>query len=213
MIGGLMGWRTNSAVVSEGLRQFFGVEVSHRGIWLSVFSNSPYSRAMGVKADGRCTVTSFEDLEELLDLSKFLDQVTEPAALLGADDQTVPLPFEAFELLRNIVEIMRQGKAVTIAPVDQRLTTQEAADFLGMSRPTFVKLLEEGQLPFTRTPGGRHRRVLLSDVVAYQEQMSVNRRKALDELTAEAYESGFYEDLPEKYLEVLKHVRKELHSG
>lgn len=168
---------------------------------------------MGIKADGRCTVTSFDDLEELLDLSKFLDQVTEPAALLGPDGQTVPLPFEAFELLRTIVEIMRQGKAVTIAPVDQRLTTQEAADFLGMSRPTFVKLLEEGQLPFTRTPGGRHRRVLLSDVVAYQEQMNVNRRKALDKITAEACEAGRYEDLPEKYLGVLKQVRKELHSG
>ncbi|MHD0175172.1 excisionase family DNA-binding protein [Corynebacterium diphtheriae] len=51
---------------------------------------------------------------------------------------------------------MRVGKAITVAPVDQLLTTQEAANFLGISRPTLVRLLEEGALPYERTTGGRH---------------------------------------------------------
>lgn len=179
---------------------------------LSIFSNFAYNWAMGTRVRERRTVSSVADMEEMLDLSKFLEQVTEPAALLGPDGQTVPLPVEAFELLRDVVKIMGQGKAVTIAPVDQHLTTQEAADFLGMSRPTLVKLLEEGQLPFTRTPGGRHRRLLLRDVVAYQDRIRVDRRNALDELTAQAYESGLYEDSAEIYREVLKQVRKEYQS-
>lgn len=43
-------------------------------------------------------------------------------------------------MLRQVLDVMRQGKATLIAPQDLRLTTQEAADFLGVSRPTVVKL-------------------------------------------------------------------------
>lgn len=168
---------------------------------------------MGTKASEQRTVTSIADMEEMLDLGKFLEQVTEPAALLGPDGQTVPLPLGVFELLRDVVKIMRQGKALTIAPIDHHLTTQEAADFLGISRPTFVKLLEEKKLSFTHTPGGRHRRVLLSDVVAYQERMRADRRNALNELTAQACEAGLYEDSAERYREVLKQVREEIRPG
>lgn len=37
-----------------------------------------------------------------------------------------------------------------MAPLNQKLTTQEAADILGISRPTLVKLLDEHELPFER---------------------------------------------------------------
>ena len=52
-----------------------------------------------------------------------------------------------------------------VAPYDTTLTTQDAADYLGVSRPTLVKLLEQGDIPFTRI--GRHRRVTLSDLQHY----------------------------------------------
>lgn len=80
----------------------------------------------------------------MLDVSKFLESISENAALLGPDGQTVPLPEEIFHVLVDIVSAMKIGKAITVAPVDQMLTTQEAADFLGISRPTLVKLLETG---------------------------------------------------------------------
>jgi excisionase family DNA binding protein len=86
---------------------------------------------------------------------------------------------------------MAQGQAVTIAPVHQRLTTQEAADLLGISRPTFVKLLEDGEIPYEQP--GRHRRVLLSDVLAYRTRRSVRSREALDRMVEIAEESGMYE--------------------
>lgn len=72
-----------------------------------------------------------------------------------------------------------------VAPVDQKLTTQEAADFLGISRPTMVKLLEQGKLPYERPAGGRHRRVRLQDLLHYQETSRAERRAILDELTHE----------------------------
>lgn len=107
---------------------------------------------------------------------------------------------------------MRLGKAITVAPIDQMLTTQEAANFLGISRPTLVKLLEGGQIPHELTSGGRHRRVRLQDVVAYQDAMRIRRRRALEDLTAEASEAGLYEHSSEDYRAALEEARRELQS-
>ncbi|OFP63669.1 excisionase [Corynebacterium sp. HMSC074C01] len=134
-----------------------------------------------------------QDLEAMLDVSRFLDQLEGPAALVGPDGQTVNLPEEAFSVLADVVRAMRQGKAITLAPVDQLLTTQEAADFLGISRPTLVKKLEDGSIEFERTTGGRHRRVRLVDVLQYRDGQRAERRKALRELVSEAQRSGGYD--------------------
>jgi excisionase family DNA binding protein len=74
--------------------------------------------------------------------------------------------------------------------VNQTLTTQEAADLLDVSRPTLVKYLDEGRIPFTRP--GTHRRILLADLVAFQQQMQQHRRELLDAMSAESQTSpGF----------------------
>ena len=59
----------------------------------------------------------------------------------------MPLPEEVYRVVVEVVEAMREGKIITLVPRTQRLTTQEAADFLGISRPTLVKLLEDGKIP------------------------------------------------------------------
>lgn len=165
---------------------------------------------MPVTTSDKHTVLPPADLEAMLDLSKFLDGLTQPAALLGPDGQTVPLPLEAFDVLRDIVQAMRVGKAITVAPVDQMLTTQEAANFLGISRPTLVKLLDTDQIPHEVTPGGRHRRVRLQDVVTYQEKKRQVRREALGTLTDEAYEAGLYGHSAEDYRQALEIARRDL---
>lgn len=153
------------------------------------------------------TVLPPQDLEAMLDLSRFLDRHPEPAALLGPDGQMVPLPLEVFRVLEAVAAAMREGKAITIAPVDQILTTQEAADFLGISRPTLVKLLESGEIAFEQPGAGRHRRVRLQDLIAYQDRRRTTRRQALDDLTHEAAEAGLY-DTDVDYTAALKAARK-----
>ena len=146
------------------------------------------------------------DLTALLDLSRFLEHHTEPALLLGPDGEQVPLPEEVYRVLIEVVEAMREGKVITLVPHTQRLSTQEAADFLGISRPTLVKLLEDGKIPLR--PAGRHRRILFTDLLAYPQRQHADRRAALDRMTEDASEAGLYGGTPEDYAAALKTARR-----
>lgn len=146
------------------------------------------------------------DLSALLDLGRFLDQHTEPGLLLGPDGEQVPLPEEVYRLLTQVVEAMREGKVISLVPRTQRLTTQEAADFLGISRPTLVKLLEGGKIPYDQP--GRHRRILFNDLLAFQQRQHTSRHAALDQMTEDASEAGLYQGSPEDYAAALKRARR-----
>src|SRR5260370_35776449 len=134
------------------------------------------------------------DLTALLDLGRFLEHPSEPGLLLGPDGEQVPLAQEVYRVLVEVVEAMREGKVITIVPRTQRLTTQEAADFLGISRPTLVKFLEDGRIPYDQP--GRHRRSLFTDLLAYQEKQREDRRAALDRMTAAASDAGISRGTP-----------------
>ncbi len=130
-------------------------------------------------------------MSALLDLGRFLELHTEPALLLGPDGEQVPLPEEVYRVVVEVVEAMREGKIITLVPRTQRLTTQEAADFLGISRPTLVKLLGAGRSR-TNSPAGIAR-IMFSDLLAYAEQRRrEERRAALDQMTEDASEAGLY---------------------
>lgn len=146
-----------------------------------------------------------DDLDQLLDLARFVEGHTEPGLLLGPDGEQVPLPAEVYRVLRQVVELMRQGMAALVAPQGLLLTTQEAADFLGVSRPTLVKLLEDGAVPFEKP--NRHRRVRLQDMIDFQQRRRAQRRAALDELTEEAGEAGIYDGTPADYAAALRSAR------
>lgn len=102
------------------------------------------------------------------------------ATLVAPDGQEFPLPASMYEVLRQAAHQLAAGLAVSIVPIGTRLSTQQAAELLGVSRPHVVKLLDYGEIPHTKV--GRHRRVLLSDVLAYRDRQAARRSEALDEL-------------------------------
>jgi excisionase family DNA binding protein len=93
----------------------------------------------------------------------------------------VELPPEVYNVLRQVVEAMRANLAVTVAPQMQVLTTQQAAELLGVSRPTLVKLLDEGRIPYERV--GTHRRILLRDLLTYREARRADQYAALEAMS------------------------------
>lgn len=102
--------------------------------------------------------------------------------------QTVDLPRSARNVLEKTLAFMAEGKNVVVLPEPNEVTTQKAADLLRVSRPFVVKLLESGKIPFRMV--GKHRRILLEDVLKYKDKIDKDRLKTLEKLAAEAQKLG-----------------------
>ncbi|MFG6284992.1 helix-turn-helix domain-containing protein [Actinotignum schaalii] len=87
---------------------------------------------------------------------------------------------------------------------DREISTQEAADLLNMTRPTVVKLCEEGAIPFRKIT--THRRLWLSDVLNYREKQRQQTREALDALMADSYAMGDYDEDPEVITQAIREM-------
>jgi len=148
------------------------------------------------------------DKKPIAALSQFMRSTTKQLHIQSDDGRVLALPAEIYDVLLNVVTAMHDGKAITVAPVNLLLTTQEAANLLGISRPSLVKLLNEREIPYEQPGQGRHRKIRLSDLLEYQKRIRVNRGSHLETLIGQAAEDGFYqEDVPENFLDVLAEVR------
>ena len=96
----------------------------------------------------------------------------------------ITIPKKALELLFIVIQNMAEGQPMSLVPSNTELSTQQAADMLNVSRPHLVKLLEKGDIPFKKV--GSHRRVLLKDLVAYEQKLMEEREKQLDFLSKQA---------------------------
>ena len=78
----------------------------------------------------------------------------------------------------------------SMIPCDQLLSTQEAADFLNVSRPFLIQLLEAGDLPSVEV--GAHKFIQFNDLLEYKRRRSQERRKFLAEMLEFSQERGIY---------------------
>ena len=87
---------------------------------------------------------------------------------------------------------MSNGQSLQLLPKEKQLTTQQAGELLGMSRPFLIRLLDAGEMPYDLV--GKHRRIALRDVLAYAKRKAIARRSALDKMARDAYEAGLYDN-------------------
>lgn len=104
----------------------------------------------------------------------------------SGQDATVELPPLALRYLMEIMNAVESGRSVTITPSHDELTTQQAADLLGVSRPFLIQLLDKETIPFRMV--GSHRRIRYEDAMGYKEAIDAKRRRVLDRLASEAQE-------------------------
>jgi excisionase family DNA binding protein len=138
-----------------------------------------------------------DDLDQLRALADAFD--TADTIFVRSDDgDAVALPESAREALERLVAYLAADMAVAMKPYDEILTTREAAELLGMSRPYLVQLLETEaiRIPVQKIgPGaGGHRRIRLSDVLAYREARAAETDtrvdRSLEDLPDEAREAA-----------------------
>ncbi|HWL09542.1 MAG TPA: excisionase family DNA-binding protein [Planctomicrobium sp.] len=104
--------------------------------------------------------------------------------------EQVELPAIAVRMLLDLLSEMAAGNPVTLIPYHAELTTQQAADLIGVSRPFLVGQLESGVIPFHMV--GTHRRVRFSDLMNYKRDMDQKRLETLQQLSAESQELDTY---------------------
>lgn len=116
----------------------------------------------------------------------FLDEASEDAmAELVVEGRRYRLTPRALKVVVEIVDGLEAGDDVVVTRARPLLSTQEAANLLGISRPSLVRLLDEGLIPFER-PAGVHRRVTRAAIEAYLKEAPARRAAALAEM-AETY--------------------------
>jgi excisionase family DNA binding protein len=144
---------------------------------------------MDTKAVFQATETESAEIQDLYRL--FL--LEKAPALIGPNRESIPLPESIYNILLQVLGYLRQGKGVSVVPVRQELTTQQAANLLGVSRPFLIDVLNRGEIPFHKT--GTHRRIYRKDIADYQTKRDANRNRILAEIARRALEEGDYDQM------------------
>ena len=134
-----------------------------------------------------------DQLAEVVALAERLRRQRGACKLVGPSGETISIPESLFYVLERVAEVMARGDSITIVPIGQELTTQQAADLLNVSRQYLVRLLDDERIPFTKT--GKHRRLRVEDVLKFKELRDRKRKAQLDELTRMSEEFGGYDEL------------------
>lgn len=103
--------------------------------------------------------------------------------LRTSDGVEISLPPQLVGLVTAAVDALAAGRAVLAIPEEVCLTPAEVGELLGLSRPFVVRLLDKGEIPSEFLPGSRHRRVKMSDVLAFQRRRELRaegRRRIAD---------------------------------
>jgi len=129
----------------------------------------------------KTALTSVEALESL-----HLDSSSKKNVEVTIDDKDIILPKMAIPILQEILTRIAKGESFSFDRPSEEMTTQKAAEFLNISRPFFIKLLEQKKIPYHKT--GNRRKVLTSDIVNYKEKIRAFREKNLKKMTALAQE-------------------------
>jgi excisionase family DNA binding protein len=118
--------------------------------------------------------------QQAVDLLSVIDGHVERLAVAGAPNAPVPVPTELAQIITKVLEAMAAGGTVTIGSLPEELTTTVAADQLGISRPTLMKMIRSGEIPAHKV--GAHHRLKTVDVLAVKRIRLAKQREAFVEL-------------------------------
>jgi excisionase family DNA binding protein len=109
----------------------------------------------------------------------------------GSDIARLDVLPATLRLISHILGLMARPQTFVLYPESSELTTKQAAEVLGVSHPFLIRVLEAGEIPCRKV--GRHRRVLMKDVLLHKQTTQVKRQAAMDELVKISEEMGGYD--------------------
>lgn len=135
------------------------------------------------------TVEEREEAKRSSDALSPLIGASVKISVTSSDNKEVLVPPSTLKLIVTILENVAEGRSVTVVPTKEDYTTQEAADFLGVSR-TFLldELIKKGVLPYRKV--GNRRKIPMSALVEYHDKNRAARQTAIDEMVALDEEMG-----------------------
>lgn len=139
------------------------------------------------KSEQKIASSSYLTLSKVLKHLKTEDTEFE----IDKTNERIKLPLTALKILNEILKSMSEGKPISIVPVATEVTTQKAAEILGCSRPHLVKLLEDGEISYTKI--GKHRRVKYEDIMIYQKRMKAYQKQHIIDMMHADEETGLYD--------------------
>ncbi len=139
------------------------------------------------KEEQQAAMESYDALASTLQLVRSEN----PEIEIEETEEKIRIPVHALKLLAIILKELSKGNPISIVPIATEMTTQAAAEFLGCSRPHIVKLVEKGEIPYTKV--GKHRRIRYEDVVKFKKEMKAKQRKAISDIMEMDEKSGLYD--------------------
>jgi excisionase family DNA binding protein len=121
------------------------------------------------------------DHEMLLALDR--DEAPGRLVLRAADGHDIELPEVLVTLVRAATHILAHGDILLAVSLETRLTPNEAAEMLGVSRPFLLRLIDDGHLPAENLPGSTHRHLRLTDILEFQGRRE-QRRTATERISS-----------------------------
>lgn len=137
-----------------------------------------------------------QEIEAAGNAARQLANTGAPTVLVRAEDEPefeITLPQPAVKMLVRLLAEMANGNSVSVVVNESELTTQQAADFLNISRPYLIKLVERGEIDFHMV--NTHRRLKARDVISYRDREAERRNKLLDQMVAMEEELGIVDEL------------------
>jgi len=96
----------------------------------------------------------------------------------------VPLPARAVHVILRLLIAMSERIPVSVIPHEAELTTQQAADYLNVSRPYLTNLIDKGEIKHRMV--GRRRRVRFADLLEFEAKSKEERQDAIKQMVADA---------------------------
>lgn len=101
--------------------------------------------------------------------------------------ETIPLETDIQRMLLQTLESVASSGEVTIGRIPEELTSTTAADLLGVSRPTLMKWVRQGEIDSFKV--GSHTRFHRKEVLQLKARRAEERKTAFDELRSATAEN------------------------